>query len=142
MKPLTEFQREMIQKEVDDIYLTFTNHVAEGRGMDLAVVDEHGQGRVWSGKDALGLGLVDELGGLNKAIAKAAELAELEEYRITELPEEKDPIQQIIEDLFGTTQQTMIEKEFGAFYNYYQFYESIGRMEGNQARLPFIIDIN
>lgn len=142
MKPLSDFQREMIQKEVDDIYNTFTYHVAEGRNMKQAVVDQHGQGRVWSGIDALELGLVDELGGLNQAIDKAAELAELESYRTTELPEEKDPFEQIFEDLFGATQQTMIEKELGAFYNYYKFYESVGRMEGNQARLPFIIEIN
>ena len=142
MKPLTDFQKEVIQREVDEIYLTFTNHVSEGRNMMQADVDNIGQGRVWSGVDALDNGLIDELGGLYQAINKAAELAELDNYRISELPVLKDPIQQIIEDLMGGTKQSILKNEFGTFYNYYKFYESIGRIQGNQARMPFMIEIN
>ncbi|RYY15669.1 MAG: signal peptide peptidase SppA, partial [Chitinophagaceae bacterium] len=77
VQPLTPSQQRFFQESVDSIYRTFKTRVAEGRNMSMEMVDSIGQGRVWSGKRALGLGLVDKLGGLQDALAAAAALAKL-----------------------------------------------------------------
>jgi protease-4 len=127
---------------VDRFYTTFITHVSEGRGLTVAQVDSIGQGRVWSGTDALQLGLVDELGSLETAVNKAKELAELEDYRISELPKLKDPWMQLMEDFMGQTRQSMIKNELGEFYKYYGYMKTVTKMEGVQARMPFFIEIN
>ena len=87
------------------MYETFITHVSEGRGIPVRKVDEIGQGRVWSGVDALEIGLIDEIGGLEDAIVSAAELAELEDYRIITLPKKTDMLEEFIES-FSTKQKT------------------------------------
>lgn len=145
-KPLNDEQYSIIQKGVEDIYHTFLSRVAKGRGMTTESVDEIGQGRVWTGLDALDLGLVDELGGLNDAIAHAAELAELDNYAIKTLPKTKDPMKQIIEELTGQSkiEATIKEKIGETNYNMLQKFEmlkEINNMKGVQARLPYHIEI-
>ena len=83
-------------------YELFTSRCAEGRGMSQDAIKTIGEGRVWLGKDAVEIGLVDELGNIDSAIKKAAELAELEDYKLTYYPEKKDPIKEILE-MFDTT---------------------------------------
>ena len=68
---LTNFELDVIQESVEDVYETFITHVSEGRGMSKRDVDNIGQGRVWSGIDALEIGLIDEIGGLEDAIVSA-----------------------------------------------------------------------
>ena len=97
---LTAEEYTIIQSGVDNIYGTFIGLVAEGRGVTTEYVDSIGQGRVWAGTDALRLGLVDELGGLDDAIAEAAKMAEIEDYRTVDLPKMKDPIEEILAE-FG-----------------------------------------
>lgn len=87
---LTEEEKAIVQRSVESVYDVFTRRVADGRGMTQAAVDSIGQGRVWSGEDALEIGLVDALGGLQDAIARAAELAELDEYQVREFPQSED----------------------------------------------------
>ena len=82
-RSLTTKERNIIQKSVEDIYDTFITHVSEGRSMSKEAVDAIGQGRVWTGTDALDLGLIDVLGGLEDAIDIAANMANLENYRIS-----------------------------------------------------------
>ncbi len=141
-KPLTSYQRNVIQTMVDRFYTTFITHVSEGRGLTTAQVDSIGQGRVWSGTDALSIGLVDEMGSLKTAIEKAKELAALEDYRITELPKQKDPFEQIVQDIMGQTRQSMIKSELGELYKYYGYMKSVKEMKGIQARMPYFIEIN
>ena len=88
-----------MQFEVDKIYETFVNHVAEGRKIDKKKVDDIGQGRVWSGIDAKNLGLVDTIGGLNDAIAIAAKMAKIENYRLLNLPKIEDPFEKLLKIL-------------------------------------------
>ena len=140
-KPLTDYQEALIQKEVDRFYDTFVNHVAKGRNMTYAQVDSIAQGRVWAGTDALKIGLVDKLGGLDDAVDMAVELAALENYRITELPEQKDPFQQIFEDIFGGVKARMLKEELGSFYSYYLYTDYLRNSSGIQARLPFELEI-
>lgn len=141
-KPLTDYQRNIIQNEIERFYTTFINHVAEGRNITPEAVDEIGQGRVWSGADALANGLIDKLGGLNDAIALAAELAELDDYRTVDLPEVKEPFEQLLEDLMGEELKTkMLKNELGEFYELYVYLEQLKNTTGIQARLPYLINV-
>jgi protease-4 len=140
-RPLTESEKGFYQADVENIYHSFISHVAEGRGMTVAQVDSIGQGRVWSGIDAKGIGLIDDFGGLEKAIEVAAKLAKIEEYRIQSLPVQKDPITKILEGLTGSSDNTLLKKELGDAYEYYQYIQQIKNMKGVQARLPYAINI-
>lgn len=143
MRPLSDFQRNKIQDGVVEIYNDFTKLVADSRNLRQTYVDSIGQGRVWTGKDALGLGLVDGLGGIEDAIQMAAEKASLgDDYRLYGLPEQKDPFQQIIEEMSGQTRaRTMLKQELGAYYSYLEYVQKMANMKGVQARLPFYFTI-
>ena len=140
-KPLSPFQRAVIQRSIENVYSSFVNKVAEGRSMTFEDVDAIGQGRVWTGEQAIGLGLVDELGGLEDAIAAAAELAEMDDYRIQSLPVQKDPVMQMIEDLTGES-SVFIGKEFGVFAKYIKYFNNLQNQDLIQARMPFDLEIN
>lgn len=143
MQPLSPFQEAKIQQEVVEIYNDFTSLVASTRNLRQTYVDSIGQGRVWTGTDALNIGLVDEIGGLEKAIAYAVEKAELgSDYKVTELPEQKDPFHQLIEEMSGQTRtKNLLKAEMGEYYNYIEFMHTVSQMKGIQARLPFYLDI-
>ena len=140
-RPLTAQEREIIQFEIEDIYQTFISHVADGRKMTKEQVDAIGQGRVWSGTNAKEIGLIDEFGGLDKAIEIAAKAANLEKYRIVEFPRLKDPFEQIMEDLQGNVRTSILKNELGEQYSYYENLQDIKSMQGIQARIPFHIEI-
>ena len=140
-QPLTPFQYGKIQQSVEKVYDTFLGHVSEGRNMTKEEVDAIGQGRVWTGEDALELGLVDELGGLNDAIAYAAEQAGLTNYRIKSFPEKKDVIQEFIKEITGESSNIFMRWKMGDFYSYYQTVERLTNSERIQARIPFDIEI-
>src|SRR5205814_6840204 len=80
-RPLTEDEKGILQAEIEKIYDTFITRVSEGRHIDKAMVDSIGQGRVWSGTDAKKIGLVDVIGGIDKAIEIAAHMAKADKYR-------------------------------------------------------------
>jgi protease IV len=131
-----------LQSEIDRIYNTFKKHVADGRGMTVEQVDSIGQGRVWSGTDALALGLIDELGGFERAVEIAASEANLEKYRIVEYPERKDPFQQLIDGLTGKEEtEARIKTLLGKYFFIYENAEIVKRFSGIQARLPYDITI-
>ena len=143
MRPLTPFQHDVILESIEDIYSTFVQHVADGRGMTWEAVDEIGQGRVWSGSDALRIGLVDEIGGMEEAINEAISLAGLETWSIKEYPEQKDPFQQIIDELTGSTRiDAKIKSELGDNYRLYQYMKYWQNTTGAQMRMPFDVYIN
>ncbi len=139
-RKMSDFERNTIQKGVVDIYTTFITHVAEGRGKTTAEIDSIGQGRVWAGSDALEIGLVDVLGGLNDAIAIAKKKAKLENYRIKEYPE-KDEVSKILESLMSDAKVNVIKEELGEAYPYYHYLQTVKKMDGIQARLPYFIEI-
>ncbi|MGB0429832.1 MAG: signal peptide peptidase SppA [Bacteroidia bacterium] len=113
-RDMSDEEMNIIQNELDRIYVDFITHVAEGRKMDTAYVNEHGQGRVWTGTQALEIGLVDELGGLDKAIALAAEKAGISEYQVKEYPKVKDTFEELVKSLGGNVKTKMIKEEIGA----------------------------
>ena len=136
-KPLSPYQMTMMQKHVTDTYDEFITLVAETRGLRKTFVDSIGQGRVWSGTDAIEIGLVDELGGIDKAIAYAADQAGLTSYSIKEFPKQEDPLQ----NLFKTETQeyytkAVMKKNLGSSYKYLEAIENISKIEGVQALMP------
>ncbi len=141
-RSLSESEKALLVKQVDKIYNTFKERVAEGRGLSLAYVDSIGQGRVWSGKDAQRLGLVDLMGGLSDAIALAAEKAGIsEEYSVSVYPEQEDPFTQIIEQLSGDYQAKALERELGEYAQYFHLLKDIKNREGFQTRLEYELEI-
>lgn len=142
LEPLTPFQTKTIRHSIDVIYKTFIGHVAEGRKMTTDAVDSIGQGRVWSGTDALKIGLVDELGGIDQAIADAASLANLNKYKIVELPKQKNPLEELINKFSANSSiESSMKANLGIYGQYLDFFNSIRNADSYQARLPYIIDI-
>ena len=99
--PLSDFEQKRVQVSVDTIYSRFLNIVADGRGMSRPEVEIIAEGRVWSGKSALDIGLVDKLGDLDDAIVSAAGLAGLDDYVVRTYPEEKSKQEKILEMVQG-----------------------------------------
>jgi protease-4 len=140
-RPLTPYQREVIQSGIEEVYNVFTNHVAQGRNMKQADVDSIGQGRVWSGVDAKRIGLIDEFGGLDAAIAEAAKLAKIENYKIKILPEPKDPFTEVLGTLTGKSGESRLEQELGEYYTHIKTLRSLTKIQGPIARLPYDLNI-
>lgn len=138
---LDSYEEGLITMMVERFYTTFITHVAKGRNMTVEEVDAIGSGRVWSGIDAKRIGLIDEFGGLNDAIECAAELAELEKYKVINLPKQIDPFEQMVKAIKGNTQTKLIKNELGESYIYFEHLKSISQMDGIQARLPYNIII-
>lgn len=141
-RPLTDVERDIIQNGVNEIYHDFITKVGEGRGMTTAEVDSIGQGRVWSGEDALEIGLVDLLGGIDDAIEIAARMAKVENYRVVEYPAKKDPMQEILENITGKGEEALLKHRLGQYYEYVEDVEELMQMQGVQARLPYQIYID
>lgn len=148
-RPLDDMEFKVIQQGVDEIYHDFTFKVSEGRkhkNLTQAMVDSIGQGRVWSGEDALKLGLVDEIGGLQDAIREAAKRANLseDEYQVLDLPKVKDPFEQFIEELSGETKIEFITKNFGLSPEMMLYLYDMKKMlsqKGVKAVMPYYLEI-
>jgi protease-4 len=145
MDPLDPVERAIIQRSVDETYDTFVNVVAEGRGKSYEEVDEIGGGRVWAGQAALDNGLIDMIGGLEKSIQVAAEMAGLENYRVQSLPVLEDPLTAIMKELKGGSQvraSRILRQELGDQYIHYKTLQEISKMNGIQAIMPFEIVVH
>jgi len=142
-KPLSPYQHAKLDEVINKIYKDFTELVAETRNLDIAYVDSIARGRVWSGVDAKKIGLIDGFGGIEEAIALAAEKAELgENYRITKYPKRKEFFEQLMEEITGQSSQVYLRSELGDYYKYYQNLQTLKDMKGVQARMPFFMEIN
>ncbi|MCB0791015.1 MAG: signal peptide peptidase SppA [Flavobacteriales bacterium] len=144
-RPMRPNEREVIQRYVDDFYATFKQRVAEGRHLDLAMVDSIGRGRVWTGMDAQKIGLVDSIGGLESAIAGAAGLAHLDKYRIVKYPEQKELFEQILSELNTEAKSWVAAQVFGTdaeLLDRFRQMREAKRTIGIQARMPFDIVID
>ncbi len=141
-RPMTETERNLLQRNIEEGYQTFITHVAEGRRMTIAQVDSIGQGRVWSGENAKQIGLVDEFGGLKEAIALAAEIEGLENYRTVSLPALPDPFQEIFKMGTDNIKAKFLKNELGDQYRYYEFLKKATGLNGIYARMPYDILVN
>jgi len=142
LRPVTEREYKYIQSSVEKVYDTFTKRVAEGRHMSQADVDSIGQGRVWTGADALKINLVDELGGLNDAVAYAAKKAKLKDYKLLELPKQKNPFDELLGKKESEMETRMIKRNLGPVYIYFKQLQNVLQLKGVQARLPFEMLMN
>ncbi|MGC8864277.1 MAG: signal peptide peptidase SppA [Bacteroidales bacterium] len=138
-RPLTEYQKQVLLKSIEEVYSTFVDHVAQGRNLSRSKVDSIGQGRVWSGVDARAIGLIDEWGGLYDAIAEAARMAAIDNYKIVEYPLQKDPFTQLMESLSGDNSEVMLRRQLGVHYTYLKTLQNLATSHGVQARMPFAI---
>lgn len=141
IRSLTDAERQIYQNAVERVYSTFTKRVSNGRKMPVADVDSLGQGRVWSGSDALASGLVDVMGGLDDAIKIAADMAGVSNYRLSELPEEKDPMMQIMEEISGDVETRWIKYQMGDQFYFYKSAASVLKMQGVQTRMMYDLSI-
>ncbi len=139
-RKMSDYERGIIQQSVEDIYTTFITHVGKGRNLPVDSVDAIGQGRVWSGEDALKIGLVDVLGGLQTAIDIASEKAGIKEFGIKYYPE-KDKFLILLENTFSETKRSVIKEELGKAYEYYQNIKNIKKINGIQTRMPYYLEI-
>lgn len=141
-RPLESTESEFLRNAVEKIYTDFINLVAQGRNMTPEKVDEIAQGRVWAGKDALGIGLADQQGGLYDALLSAASMAGLEGYRVVEYPVQKSAIDRLVEMLSESSVAAgNIADPLGMLENAYQ---SLLKERGisHMARLPYNITFN
>ncbi|MDR1726119.1 MAG: signal peptide peptidase SppA [Bacteroidales bacterium] len=138
-KPLSKEARIIMQQNVENFYQGFITKVANGRGLTKEFIDSIARGRVWTGTDAKTLGLVDEIGGLNKAIEVAAKEAKLKEYGIISYPEQKDILSQITDAISGNEEMKVYGNNASKAENIFQQLHAITEMEGIQFRLPYII---
>lgn len=141
-RPLTKYERNVLQNYVNQGYDTFLSRVMAGRGLTRNELDAIAQGRVWTGEDAQKIGLVDVLGGLDDAIRIAAHKAGIEEYNLREYPVMKNPLEEFLEEFSGNIRIRLIQKELGPLYTTWQQLKNIKENQGLQARLPFDLAID
>jgi protease IV len=141
-RPMNVYEKEVMQLNIEQVYGDFVNKVASGRKMAAEAVDNIGQGRVWDGKSAKNIGLVDEMGGLNDAINGAAQLAGIESYSIKELPVLEDPYLRILSQLEGDIKMKLLKNEVGDAARYLNVIDELKNFKGVQARIPYFIEIH
>ncbi len=141
-RPLTDYERNVMQTYINRGYDTFLDRVSPGRHMTKEAVNEIAQGRVWTGEDALKLGLVDVLGGLEDAIAIAANKAGLNNYQITELPVERSPFEDILINFSQSIRTSILKSELGDFYDTYREQKELLKIKGMVARIPYDLTFN
>jgi len=141
--PVDEKFRAYTLESVEHIYNTFVNRVSQGRKMTFAQVDAIAQGRVWSGSEAIKIGLVDKIGGLNDAIAEAARIAKIKSYSTQNYPEYEKNLNDLFSNLpFAQSKEAFIKEEIGE--ENYVLIEQIKRFQrqkGVQAMIPYGINI-
>lgn len=139
--PLDTVQKRAMQESVSNIYNDFTGKVAKGRNISQNYVDSIGQGRVWSGEDAMAIGLVDELGGLREAVAYAAAKAGVGSNSLLELPEMLDPLEEFFDNISGKSEDAILSRVLGSRYKNYQDLRQLSNGGKIQTRLPFYITV-
>jgi protease-4 len=142
LRSTDEAEKVYIQNSVEQIYSVFIKHVADGRHLRTADVDSIGQGRVWSGAEAKRIGLVDEEGGLQQAIAYAAKKAGVSGYRLEELPKQKGLFDGLLKMKEEETTKAISSKVPAELFHCYRTLQSLLNGSIVQARLPFEFSIN
>ena len=137
LKEMTTEEGAIIQKEVLRTYDHFKYRVGEGRDMDTSLVHTYAQGRVWTGKQAIKIGLIDLLGTKQDAISIAAKAAGIEEYRTVEYPIKKDAFTELLEEIKDDQETKITEKYLGEYAGIFGTFEYLKTMSGPQARMPY-----
>jgi len=140
-RPLTAQEEAIIQQSVNKIYYSFTQKVADGRKKERSYIDSIGQGRVWTGAQAIDLGLVDRIGGIEDAIASAAKKAKISDYKLVSYPAIKDPIKSLLNSSGDKISLWFTKREMGMAFPVYQQVKETMEQTGIQARIPYTISI-
>ncbi|GAA4004372.1 signal peptide peptidase SppA [Hymenobacter fastidiosus] len=142
-RPLSAFEKQQFQNEVNRIYADFTTKAAKGRHMPVEQLRRFASGRVWSGAEAKERGLVDVLGSFDDAMRIAARRANLKEddYRIQRLPRQKGMLENLFSGFSAEARLRLVQQELGPLYPMYEQYKKLSTMQGVQARLPFEMTI-
>ena len=141
-RPFTAEEMAYLENYINRGYSLFRSRVAQGRKMSIAQVEKIAQGRVWLGQDALKIKLVDELGGLDKAVAKAAKLAKLKEYHTASYQGKTDWIDQLLNMTSGGNYiNAQMRQTFGEYYEPFMLLRSMDKQSAIQARIPFMLNI-
>lgn len=137
LRGATADEHAYIQQSVEHIYDVFITKVAAGRNMQKNEVDSIGQGRVWSGADAIKINLVDELGGIKAAIAYAAKQAKLADYKTVDYPKKKDFLEELLGNSSEEIETRAMKANLGEQYMYMKQLKNVLQLKGVQARLPY-----
>lgn len=141
-RPFNEEEMRYLNNYIDRGYALFRSRVAQGRKMKVEQVEKIAQGRVWLGQDALKVKLVDELGGLDKAVAKAAQLAKLKEYHTAAYPGKTSWVDQLLNNLSGESYiNAQARQALGEYYEPFMLMKDINNQSAILARIPFKLNI-
>lgn len=140
-RPFNEAESAQMQKMINRGYDLFTKRVADGRGMAQDSVKLIAEGRVWTGEQGLNIGLVDELGNLDDAVAHAAELAKVEKFRAVGYPAPDNPFDQLLNQTKGGYLDSELRELLGEGYAVYSLVRNVKDADRIQARMPFEMNI-
>ena len=142
-RPFNAEEKAMLQASVNRGYSLFRQRVAEGRRLPVESVEKIAQGRVWLATDALNIKLVDQLGGIDDAVKKAAQLAKLKDYYTSDYPAAASWMDAMLNSMSssGTYLDEQLRQTLGDFYQPFTMLRSIDKREAIQARIPYAISI-
>ena len=140
-RPFNDAERAALQKYINNGYKLFVQRCADGRGMSVEAIEKIAEGRVWTGATAKELGLVDELGGLDKAIEIAAQKSGIEAYSIIHHPSQESFFDSLMEPIKEDYIQGQMAETMGEYYEYVKFIQNVQNMDRIQARMPFDLRI-
>ena len=138
-RPMREDEKALIQHGVERTYDLFLTRCSDGRGMSKDSIDHIGQGRVWTGEQALERGLVDKLGGLDVAIEEAASLAGITDYSVTKANTKKDFFTEYMEKALGEAKVSVVKSVLGEDFSIYSTLQQMKGNTGIQTRMPYLI---
>ena len=141
-RPFNEGEKEILQNYINNGYELFVKRCADGRGMSTEAIKKIAEGRVWTGAAAKELGLVDELGGLDKALEIAAQKAEVDSYSVINFPSPENPILSLLNNSKEDYIQGQISNTMGEYYDYIKFIQNMKDKDHIQARMPFTLNIH
>lgn len=142
MRPLNDDEKGLFQMMINRGYYLFVDRCAEGREMTREAIEKIAEGRVWTGEMAQKIGLVDELGGIDRAIEIAIHKANIENYTIKSYPEKSSVFATLLNDKAGSYIESQILKsKLGSYYSDFDFIRNIEKQSMVQARVPFELKV-
>ncbi|MBR6202639.1 MAG: signal peptide peptidase SppA [Bacteroidaceae bacterium] len=142
-RPFTEQERALAQRYINNGYELFTQRCADGRQKKQSDIKQIGEGRVWTGLHAKQIGLVDELGGLNEAIAKAKKLAKVDEASVINYPKKSTIFENMMKEAQGNSYaDKQLKQTLGEYYPTFMQLKNVGQKTGAQAALPYYLMFN
>ena len=139
-RPMTQNEKNLMQNQVNRGYDLFVKRCADGRGIPENRIREIAEGRVWLGKDALNLGLVDVIGGLDEAVEIAAEKADLDVYAVSSYPKKKTLVEMFTGDFINNVSLKMLKNKLGGDAELFNQYLYLKNMTGVQAIMPYKVE--